>query len=145
MTKPSETPPPELKTTPVSPYDDTLLRRFAEDASEQAGRMDQLARQLITLDIAIPGLYAAVLKFVSGQESAPQPRAVLLLMFLAWLLALGLAFISLYPNHYRVEPDNPNDIERYFFQSARHKLIWLLASGFCSFFGISLAVFSLFP
>ena len=129
MTTPSDSPPPELKTTPVSPYDETLLRRFAEDASEQAGRMDQLARQLITLDIAIPGLYAAVLKFISRQEAATQPGLVLILMFLAWVLALGLAFISLYPNHYRVEPDNPGDIERYFFQSAKHKLVWLLASG----------------
>lgn len=143
MTDP--TPPPfEITATAVSPYDESLLAHFANDLAAQATRLDDLAKQLITLNIAIPGLYATVLKFISGDAATVQNPLLLLMVFGAWMLALGLTFSSLYPESYRVDPDSPSDIEQYFHHSAQRKLKWLAAAGFFSFFGICVAVFSLF-
>jgi hypothetical protein len=64
---------------PLSKADEILLECFVKDVAEQATRLDDLAKQLITLEIAIPGLYAAALKLVSGdQATLAQP---LLLLF----------------------------------------------------------------
>lgn len=142
---PESTPPPmELETAPATKYDEGLLDSFARDVAAQSTRLDELAKQLITLNIAIPGLYATVLKFISGDEATVQEPLTLLIIFGAWLLALGFAFTSLYPEAYKVDPDSPSDIEQYFHHSARRKLKWLGAAGFGSFFGICFAVFSLF-
>ncbi len=140
------TPPPlmELETAPVTQYDEGLLDSFAKDVAAQSTRLDELAKQLITLNIAIPGLYATVLKFISGDKATVQEPLMLVIIFGAWMLALGFAFTSLYPEHYQVDPDSPSDIETFFHHSARRKLRWLGAAGFCSFFGICFAVFSLF-
>lgn len=133
-----------LKAAPVTRYDKTLLDSFAKDVAAQSTRLDDLARQLITLNIAIPGLYATVLKFIHGEAFKVQEPIMLLITFGAWMLALGFAFTSLYPEHYQVDPDSPSDIETFFYHSARRKLRWLMAAGFFSFFGICFAVFSLF-
>ena len=54
---------------PLDKIDEALRESFAKDIAEQASRLDELAKQLITLDIAIPGLYAAILKLVSGETA----------------------------------------------------------------------------
>ncbi|MBU0656138.1 MAG: hypothetical protein KJ914_13540 [Gammaproteobacteria bacterium] len=144
MNEPTPTHPITVDTSAVSKYDESLLDSFSKDVAGQATRLDDLARQLITLNIAIPGLYATVLKFISGDKATLQEPLMLLIIFGAWLLALGFAFTSLYPEPYSVDPDSPSDIEQYFHHSARRKLKWLAAAGLFSFFGICFAVFSLF-
>lgn len=143
MTEPSP-PPFEVTTSALSKYDESLLDLFAKDVSAQATRLDDLAKQLITLNIAIPGLYATVLKFISGDKAVVNDPVLLLITFAAWLLALGFALASLFPQRHQVDPDSLSEIETFFYRSAQHKRKLLAAASLLSFFGICFAVFSLF-
>ena len=143
MTEPSP-PPFEITTSAVSKYDELLLDNFAKDVAAQSTRLDDLAKQLITLNIAIPGLYATVLKFISGETAVVNDPVLLIITFAAWLLALDFALASLFPHPYTVDPDSPSEIETFFYRSAQHKRKLLAAASLLSFFGICFAVFSLF-
>lgn len=128
---------------PLSKADETLLEYFAKDIAEQATRLDDLAKQLITLEIAIPGIYAAVLKLVSGDQATLAQPLLLLFAFTAWLFALGMTLASLLPQRYETDMDSFTEIQNYFSSSARRKLIFLSIACFSSFFGISLTVYSM--
>jgi hypothetical protein len=145
MTEPTEDQPNiAMSVAPSSKYDETLLDSFAKDIAAQATRLDDLAKQLITLDLAIPGLYATILKFISGEKAAVDDPLLLLITFAAWLLALGLALVSLFPGRYRIDRDSISDIEEFFYHSAQRKRVLLSIASVCSFFGMCFAVFSLF-
>lgn len=144
MPEPSPPQAIEVEAIPLSKFDESLLDNFAKDVSAQATRMDDLAKQLITLNIAIPGLYAAILKFVSGEKAVVTDHLLLFITFGAWLLSLGLAFVSLFPERYEAAADSLADIQQYFYQSAKRKF-WLVgAASLCSFFGICFAIFGMF-
>ncbi|MFN3785908.1 MAG: hypothetical protein ACK4RS_03605 [Thiothrix sp.] len=143
MTEPTS-PPFAVSTSALSKYDKSLLDNFAKDIAAQSTRLDDLAKQLITLNIAIPGLYATVLKFISGDEAVVNDPVLLLITFTAWLLALGFALASLFPQRYQVDPDSLSEIETFFYRSAQRKRKWLAAASLLSFFGICFTVFSLF-
>ena len=141
-----ETPPREIEAESVAPpdkVDETLLECFAKDIAGQAARLDDLAKQLITLGIAIPGIYAAVLKLVSGDKATMDMPGLLLLAFLCWLIALGLSLASLLPVRYEVDRDSLTEIRDYFTSSARRKLVLLSIACFSSFLGICIAVLSI--
>ncbi len=140
------TPPVEISSqaAPLGKVDETLLESFAKDVAAQVNRLDDLAKQLITLDIAIPGLYAALLKLASGDKATLDNPLLLLLAFTAWLLALGLSLASLLPQRHEIDQDSLSEIQRYFSNSARRKLILLAIACFSSFFGICLAVLGIF-
>lgn len=131
-------------TAPLSKMDETLLVKFAEDVAAQATRLDDLAKQLITLCIGIPGIYAAVLKLTAG-ETALMPRTDLtILAFLAWLIALGFSIIALLPGRQEVDPDSLTEIRNYFSNSAGRKFLFLCCGCLCNFSGIVLAASSIF-
>lgn len=68
-----------IRTTAIAEGELKLLGAFHEDIARQSERMDDLAKQLITLELAIPGLYAVVLKLVSG-EIQEQATSIALLI-----------------------------------------------------------------
>ena len=132
------------ETAPLSKVEETLLVNFGNDFTAQAVRLDDLAKQLITLSIAVPSLYAAVLK-LTACDSAGMPRAeITFWAFSAWLLALGLSLASLLLRRYEIDPDNLTEIRNYFSHSARRKYRILCCACICSFLGIALAVFGMF-
>jgi hypothetical protein len=106
--------------------------------------LDDLAKQLISLELAIPGVYAAILKLVSGEKANLEQPLSVLMAFTAWLLALGFTLASLLPLRDEIDPDSPSDIQRYFSDSARRKFMFLSVACLSSFAGICLAVFSIF-
>ncbi len=142
-----QTQPQEIEAESVAPLgkvDEILLECFAKDVAGQAARLDELAKQLITLGIAIPGIYAAVLKLVSGNKSLHDNPKLLLLAFIFWLCSLGLSLTSLLPVRYAVDQDSLTDIRHYFSSSARRKLCLLSLACFSSCLGMYLAVLSIF-
>jgi hypothetical protein len=144
MTEPTPPQPIEVEAIPLNKFDESVLDSFAKDIAAQATHMDDLAKQLITLNLAIPGLYASILKLVNGDDAVLNNPWLLFITFGAWLLALGLAFVSLFPERYDIESDNLTQIQHYFYRSARRKF-WLVGTAsLFSFFGICFAVFSLF-
>lgn len=51
-------------TRPLDSSKKVLRAKFAESFAGQSEQMDSLARQLITLELAVPGIYSAALKLV---------------------------------------------------------------------------------
>ena len=125
---------------PLDKFDETLREGFAKALTEQASRLDELAKQLIALELAIPGLYAAVLKLVSGDAAKLQHTGLIFFAFGCWLTALGLTFGSLLPGKYQVDIASLTDLHRFFKQSATRKLRLLIPAGLLCFLGICLVV-----
>ncbi|MBO8087415.1 MAG: hypothetical protein J7D61_15375 [Marichromatium sp.] len=141
-----------IHTRPPSPRDELLQTKLIEDIAAQSTRMDDLARQLITLELAIPGIYVAALKLAEASQITLGADSWLRLTFICWMLALGLALFSLIPHRYEVDHDRlaaddedgsgPLSIEGYFRHSARFKRRLLIPSGGLLFVGIGLAAFA---
>jgi hypothetical protein len=58
-----------LTTRPPDAYEAKIKEKYAESFAGQSDLMDKLAQQLLTLELAIPGLYATVLKLVAGDKA----------------------------------------------------------------------------
>ena len=105
--------------------------RFYDAVANQAGLMDKLAQTLLTVELAIPGLYATTLKLVSGKESLNLSCA-LILAFVFWLIALITTLFAVIPKQYEVKPNeirnSEQSIETFFYKSARDKWHLLLCS-----------------
>jgi hypothetical protein len=139
-----------IRTAPLSRQDHLLRDKLIEDIAGQSSRMDDLARQLIALELAVPGIYATALKLVAGDKGTISTGAWLYLAFACWALALALALVSLVPRKHPVDTsrlfaddgdrDSPLSIEGYFRHSALHKLRLLLPSCWLFFVGILSAV-----
>jgi len=129
---------------------DSLLRdKLTEEIASQPQRMDSLAQQLITIELAIPGLYATVLKLVQGDKGVLSAQPSLYVAFGLWMLALALTLGALFPRSYDVDtrtlrrrratrPGEALSIEEYFSLAARHKR-WLLVASCIAFFSGLLA------
>ncbi len=93
-----------LSTRPVNSSQTVLREEFAKSIAGQAALMDKLAQQLITIELAIPGIYAAVLKLVAGDDATLTVNNWVYGAFVCWLAALVLALISLIPRTWNVDP-----------------------------------------
>lgn len=145
--------------------EETLEESFYKDLAGQAERLDKFALELIKLQLAIPAIYAGIIKLLEVQETAAATAAVkttsvvpditvLFVIFTPWLIALSLSFLAVFPlQNYEVKtspiiepiPDKPTDImaiNAFFHFSAQRKFRMLAVSGFLTFFGIAFAVFS---
>lgn len=124
-----------LSTRPVSSNETILRDKFAESMVSQSELMDKLGQQLLTLELAIPGLYATVLKLIQGEDATLVRNWWLYSAFGCWFLALVLTLASLVPRRWRVDPtilkqdpvaqNAPLGLEDFFFKSAQFKR-WLL-------------------
>jgi hypothetical protein len=143
-----------IPTRPPSGPEKILQDKFAETIAAQGDQMDALARQLITLELAIPGLFAAVLKLISGDKATIAPGPALYLTFGCWFLALLLTLISLIPKNWKVDPTvlkqgpagntDTLGIEDFFRQSAKYKRNRLIAASLLFFGGAVAAAFTIF-
>jgi len=131
-----------------------LRDKFTEDITGQSTRMDDLAHQLIALELAVPGLYATALKLIVGKQGAVAGGIWLFLAFTCWGLALAFALIGLIPRNYPVDRNRlsadeadkqgpPFSIEGYFRRSALYKRRLMLASCGLFFAGICCAAVTL--
>jgi len=135
--KPSEKP---LSTRPVNAHEQMMRERFAEAVADQSRLMDTLAQQLLTVELAIPGLYATLLKLASGADRLSLSWWVYA-AFGCWLAALACALRAIFPRKYRdVVYDSPDSIEDFFDRAARFKRRWLLVSVLLFVGGLALIV-----
>jgi hypothetical protein len=135
-----------IPTVPPTSGDKILQEKFAESIAGQSEQMDRLGQQLIALELAIPGLYATVLKLISGDKATIAVGGSLYLTFACWFLALLFTLISLIPRKLRVDPgmmkrdafeQGPDlGIEDFFNVSARYKRRLLIASSLLFFAGV---------
>jgi hypothetical protein len=140
-----------IPTQPPSEQDNHLREKFQDAVAGQSDLMDKLAERLLTLELAIPGLYATVLKLVAGDKATAPANWAFYATFALWLLALALTLAALTPKKWSVLPDlmrqNPGQmseglgVEDFFEQSAAYKRRLLIASSLIFFAGIFLAFF----
>ena len=142
-----------LPTRPPNPSEEVLRAKFAEQFAGQSEQMDALARQLITLELAVPGIYAAVLKLVQGQDATLPVNGWLIAAFGCWSLALLLTLAALFPRRWTVDPtllkpdvakhedlSDTLSLEEFFYRSARYKRRFLFAAIVLFWLGIVAAV-----
>ena len=142
-----------IQTMPPSEQDNLLRRKFYEDIASQSERVDNLSAHLLSIELAIPGLYAGVLKLISGSEATLGNNATVRYSFLLWGLALAMTLVALTPRKWHVDPsilvqdpsqmDQGMGIEDYFNKSARWKLSWAILSSALFFAGVWVAVYTI--
>jgi len=132
----------EVSTEPLSPIDKKLDEKFTESIAEQSKLMDEIAKQLLTIELALPAIYATVLKLVTGSESLTEGSIWLVLTFLCWFIALVLTFFTLVPVRYKVDTEQLDSIEAFFIKSAKYKRKMLIGSAFIFFLGVLTSVFT---
>ncbi len=141
-----------IMTRPPSSGEKILKDKFAENIAGQNDLMDQLGKLLITLELAIPGLYATVLKMTKGSQATVKIDAWLVGAFILWFSALMLTLFGLIPRNWKVDrnimkqdPDQKTDvlgIEDFFRKSAQYKRRFIILASVIYFIGIISAVFS---
>ncbi len=143
-----------ISTRPPASSDKLLREKFYEQMAGQSDLMDTLARQLITLELAIPGLYATVLKLIQGQDATLEAGFWLYFAFACWFLALLLTLFSLIPRNWKVDPtiikQDPAGrgetlgLEAYFHKSAQYKRRLLIPACVVFWLGILGAAVAIF-
>ena len=139
---------------PPTDIDNLYLTKYVEAIAAQSELMDKLGYQLITLELAIPGLYAAVLKLTEGDTATVDVNGWFVATFGFWLAALFFTLWAILPRFYRVDTDiiirddgnspQPTSIKNFFDQSAKFKQLRIVAAIACFWLGIISAIFLLF-
>lgn len=142
-----------ISTQPLSDNEKLMREKFYENITAQSDLMDKLSERLLTLELAIPGLYATALKLVSGNDATVIVNAAFYVTFACWLAALTLTLMALTPKKWVVDPailkQDPKKfseglgIEDFFERSALYKRRLVTASSVLFFVGIFSAVFTL--
>jgi len=132
-----------------------MKAKFVESIAGQSELMDKLGRQLITIELAIPSLYATVLKLVAGKDATITVGSSFYLTFGCWFVALLLTLASLFPRDWKVDTsvikrdptarDADLGIEDFFRKSAVYKRRLLAAASLLFFGGVVAAAWSIFP
>ena len=142
-----------ISTRPLDENEKLLQKKFYEDIANQSERVDSLSAHLLTLELAIPGIYATALKLISGDGVNLGNTGTVRFTFLLWFVALILTLIALTPKKYAVNTDvfiqdaermdEGMGVEDYFSKSAQYKRQLALASSLFFFAGIVSAVFTI--
>jgi hypothetical protein len=143
-----------IPTIELSSTDKILQQKFAESITGQNELMDKLGQQLIAMELAIPGLYATILKLMSGDKATVAAGKAFYLTFACWFLALLLTLISLMPRKWKVDPTVMKQdefsqggelgIEDFFYKTAQYKRRLLISSSLLFFIGVVSAAYSVF-
>lgn len=142
-----------LPTRPPNPGEVVLRQKFFESIADQDELMSKAIAQMLTLELAIPGIYATVLKFLRGEQALAQVNLAFYVTYAFWMLALVLTLYALIPKDWKVDPtilrQNPKmyaeglGIEDFFRQAAEHKRRLLIASAIFFFLGVLSVGFSI--
>jgi hypothetical protein len=145
--------PEPISTRPLSDDEKLLREKFYASVTSQSELMDKLSEKLLTIELAIPGLFATSLKLIGGDSARMKVNPALYLTFGFWLAALVLTLVALTPKKWEVDPavlrQDPQKysegmgIEDFFNRSALYKRRWVAASSILFFSGVVSALFTL--
>jgi len=76
-----------------------LTKKFVN----QAHRLDDIAKLLIMVELAVPGLYATALKLIEGDKASLAVTPAVYTTFFFWFAALALTLVALLPKSYQVD------------------------------------------
>lgn len=151
----TEEPEEILGSSSPSTADEELEKGLAAAVVGQPALLDELGKQMVTLCLAIPGLFATVLKLTGGDEAVLPASGFVLSAFACWLVALILSLASLVPVTRSVDRQvirraqpaakgQALSIEEFFTKSAKDKRSLLIAAALFCFAGIGFAAGSVF-
>lgn len=143
-----------LPTRPINENEKFLREKFYLSLTSQSDLLDKLSERLLTMELAIPSLYAAVLKLVAGDKATVTVNIAFYITFACWLLALAFTLAALMPKKWLVDPSvlrqdparmtkDGMGIEDFFEQSSQYKRGLLFASSILFFVGIFSAAFTI--
>ena len=143
-----------IPTRPLTDNEKFLREKFYETIVAQNELLDKWGERLLTLELAIPGLYAAVLKLVAGDNATMTMNAAFYITFGSWLLALVLTLVALFPKKWTVNPtvlrQSPDlivkqglGIEDFFEKPTQHKRRLLTVASVLFFVGIFSSAFTI--
>lgn len=138
---------------PLTENEKLLREKLYVHITTQSDLIDKLSERLLTLELAIPSLYASVLKLVAGDKAIVTVNTAFYITFAFWLLALALTLAALIPKRWKVDPNVLRQdpirmskeglgIEDYFEKSAQYKRGLLIASSVLFFAGVFSAAFT---
>jgi hypothetical protein len=142
-----------ISTRPMNEYEKLMREKFYESLTAQSGLMDKLSERLLTLELAIPGLYATFNQLIGGEKATVRLNPAFYITFICWFVALILTLIAMIPKKWAVDitllrqdPKKISEVlgmEDYFEQTALYKRRFLIASSILFFVGIFFAVFTI--
>ncbi|MDD2922028.1 MAG: hypothetical protein PHQ36_07050 [Anaerolineales bacterium] len=142
-----------ILTRPLNENEKLLREKFYESIAAQSDLMDKLSERLLTLELAIPGLYATALKLLYGDKATVSVGTVGYIAFILWFAALATTLMALTPKTWKVDVtilkqdpqkfDEGIGIEDFFNKSANYKRRLITASSALFFSGIIGAVMTL--
>jgi len=134
---------PIFKTKPLSTIEKKLQEKFAEDIANQGALMDSMGRQLLSLELAMVGIYATVLKLISGEGATMQGSVAIGISFFLWFMAVVATVLAIFPEKYEIDITKMDEIKGYFYKSAKRKATMLIGSVFLFFAGVGVSVFTM--
>ena len=90
--------------------------------------MDDIAKQLFTLELAVPRFYASILKLTSEKIAPLSFTLDIYLVFGCWLVSLIFIIVALLPKNYKVNINDHTDIRDSFYTIAKYKFNWIIIS-----------------
>ena len=132
-----------FKTKPLSTIEKKLQEKFAEDIANQGALMDSMGRQLLSLELAMVGIYATVLKLISGEGAIMQGSVAIGISFFLWFMAVVATVLAIFPEKYKIDITKMDEIKGYFAKSAKRKATMLIGSVFLFFVGVGVSVFTI--
>nr|VFJ92026.1 MAG: hypothetical protein BECKLFY1418A_GA0070994_102010 [Candidatus Kentron sp. LFY] len=126
-----------------------------QEIIKQAERLDDLAKELLKLELIIPGIYTAVIKLTANGEFLSLDTFTGL-AFILWIIAIALTLFGLFPKRYDVQcealgrvsatqsPTFPSTPREFFEKRAQHKRISLVLAVFTFFAGVVCAALAAF-
>lgn len=130
--------------------ENALLEEFRKEIVKQNDRLDDLAKELFKVELAISGVYVTVLKLLPV-GTAPSGWKVWV-TFIVWFIALIFTWVALFPKQYRVMEDvldrsdsqvsdkGEMTIKEFYTESANWKRGWLRLATLFFFLGVFSAV-----
>ena len=100
---------PPVQGRPPAPAEKALYEAYVQDLTGQSKLLDETSRELLKLQLAIPGIYIAALRL---NAEGGQPLFTLA-AFGCWLLALAVTLFGLYPRTYQVHLGKPRPFPEY--------------------------------
>jgi hypothetical protein len=132
-----------ISTRPLDENEKLLRQKFYESVAAQSDLMDKLSERLLTLELAIPGAYAAVLKLLYGEKATIMPGTVGIIAFVLWFASLILTLFALWPKKWKVDTtvlkQDPAKISEGlgiedFFEKSAFRKRWLISLSSVFFF-----------
>ena len=130
----------EVRGRPPNDEEKFIREKHLESISRQPILMEEVAKQLLTLELAIPGIYATVLKLTSGDKGKLTLTSDLYFVFAFWLVSLICIIIALIPRAYKIDQNDISAQRDSFFKAAFSKYIWILASVITFVLGLGFAL-----